>query len=257
MSAGKHRTDRRSPRGERLQKVLSRAGIASRRQAEQLIREGRVQVNGETVAVPGKRVAASDEIRVDGNLIDPEPELLYLLLHKPAGALSSRADPRGRPTVLDLLPEGLRGVFPVGRLDWSTEGLLLLTNDGALAHRMTHPRYGVERVYAVKIKGLLSSRDPRIKRLLSGVPIGHGVMARAKRVDYTGRSGKHSWFRIVLTEGKNREVRRIFRTLGLEVLKLKRVAYGPLTLAGLARGQWRELTHHEVKGLRTLVRANE
>jgi 23S rRNA pseudouridine2605 synthase len=256
VSAGKHRTDRR-PREERLQKVLSRAGIASRRQAEQLIREGRVRVNGETVAELGKRVSASDEIRVDGNLVDPEPELLYVLLHKPAGTLSSRSDPRGRQTVLDLLPEGLRGVFPVGRLDWNTEGLLLLTNDGALAHRMTHPRYGVERVYAVKVKGLLNPKDPRIKRLLSGVPIGRGVVARAKRVDYSGRSGKHSWFRIVLREGKNREVRRIFRALGLDVLKLKRAAYGPLTLGGLARGQWCELTHHEVKVLRSLVRANE
>lgn len=238
---------------ERLQKVLSRAGVASRRQAERLVLEGRVEVNGVTVRELGKRVTSRDEIRVDGAIVDPEPESFYLLLHKPVSCLSTKSDPRGRTTIMDLIPDEYHSVFPVGRLDWSSEGLLLLTNDGEVANRMTHPRYGLERVYAVKLKGLIKFTDGRFKRLLKGVKVAPKQTLRVRRIEPAGRSGKHSWHRFTLTEGKNREIRRLCEAVGLDVLRLKRLSFGPVTLSGLKSGEWRELTPHEVQVLKSAV----
>jgi 23S rRNA pseudouridine2605 synthase len=241
------------PDNDRLQKVLSRAGVASRRQAERLILEGRVEVNGVIANELGKRVAPRDEIRVDGAIVDPEPMAYYLLLHKPVSCLSTKSDPEGRATIMDLIPDEYHSVFPVGRLDWSSEGLLVLTNDGELANRMTHPRYGLERVYAVKLKGVVKYTDARFKSLLKGVKIGPGQVLRVQRIEAAGRSGKHSWHQFTLTEGKNREIRRLCDAVGLDVLRLKRLAFGPVALAGLKPGEWRELTPHEVQVLKSAL----
>jgi pseudouridine synthase len=243
-----------TPSGERIQKVLSRAGVASRRGSERLMLAGRVQVNGEVVTELGRRVRPSDELRVDGQIVDIPTELTYVLLNKPPGFLSTRSDAHDRPIVLDLLPDQLRGLYPVGRLDWASEGLLLLTNDGDLAHRLMHPRFGVERVYAVKVKGKVTSSDGRLARLGKGVKLDDGETARAIAARVTGHTQKHTWLQLILAEGKNREVRRMCASLELEVLRLKRIAYGPLTVEGLRPGEWRELTPKELQRLRAAPR---
>jgi 23S rRNA pseudouridine2605 synthase len=227
--------------GERLQKVLARAGFGSRRVCEELIEDGRVTVDGE-VAVLGRRVdPATAEVEVDGVHIGVAPDLVHWLLHKPAGVVTTASDPEGRRTVLDLVPDQPR-VFPVGRLDYETEGLLLLTNDGALTHRLTHPSFGVEKEYLAEVDRMPSRGE--LRRLREGVELDDGPTAPAKVASLDDRT-----LRITIHEGRNRQVRRMVEAVGSEVLRLVRVRIGPLTDRSLKPGAWRELTQDEVRAL--------
>ncbi len=242
--------------GERLQKVLAQAGVASRREAEAMITAGRVRVNGRVVRVLGSRVQpAQDEIVVDGDRIKRE-RVVTLMLHKPAGYISSRSDPEGRPVVRSLLPpRGLPNLYPVGRLDWDSEGLLLLSNDGELANILTHPRHGVRKVYRVKLKGKPTAEA--LRQLVTGV-VSKGERLHAIAAERL-RSWEHNtWVTITLEEGRHHHVRRMCEAIGHPVLRLVRVALGPLNLGSLPRGQWRPLTPQEEAALDFLrARAGE
>ncbi|HIE53414.1 MAG TPA: rRNA pseudouridine synthase [Armatimonadetes bacterium] len=232
----------------RLQKVLAAAGIASRRKAEDLILAGRVRVNGVTVTELGKKVdPTTAQICVDGKPLVLEWETIYVLLHKPAGVLTTRYDPGGRPTVLQYLPPLPASVHPVGRLDRATEGLLLLTNDGRVTHVLTHPRYEVPKVYRVWTERPLSEDD--LNRLREGVWLEDGL-ARPRRIVRRGAC----CVEVTFTEGRKREVRRAFALLGHPVQRLLRVQMGPLRLGRLPVGQWRHLTSKEIRQLQQLVK---
>jgi 23S rRNA pseudouridine2605 synthase len=231
--------------GERLQKILSRAGVASRRAAEALIEQGRVSVNGEVVREQGTRAdAARDDVRVDGVRVRAPREHVYLLLYKPRGVVTTRHDPQKRTTVMDLVPP-TAGLFPVGRLDVTTEGLMLLTNDGDFAEGVAHPRFEVPRVYHAKVYRV---PDPEtLARLRAGVRVdGERLAVDRARVL---QAGNNAWVELTLHEGKHHEVKRLLKAVGHPVSKLKRVALGPLTLRGLAPGEFRHLTPAEVKAL--------
>lgn len=229
------------PQGERLQKVLAERGWGSRRVCEDLIASGRVTVNGET-AVLGRRVDTSnDMVEVDGVPIGVRPGLVYYLLNKPEGVITTAHDPQGRPTVVGLVPPEPR-VYPVGRLDLDTSGLLLLTNDGDLANRLAHPSHGVEKEYLAEVRGRPSSGV--VRRLREGVELDDGRTAPA-RVSQPDPGV----LRITIHEGRNRQVRRMCEAVGYPVLRLVRVRIGPLRDASLAPGQWRELTTAEVREL--------
>jgi len=231
---------------ERLQRALARAGFGSRRACEALILEGKVRVNGR-VAVIGDRVDATrDSVELDGVGVNLDPNVRYYAVHKPAGVVTTMRDPQGRPDVRTLLPpEGPR-VFPVGRLDRDSEGLLLLTNDGDLANRLTHPRHGVEKEYLVEVEGRPTSRH--VARLRQGVELEDGP-ARADGARLVDARADRGQLRVVMTEGRKREVRRILAAVGLPVRRLVRVRIGPIALAGLAPGERRELTPDEVRAL--------
>ena len=234
-----------SGEGERLQKVLARVGIGSRRVCEDLIAEGRVLVDGET-AVLGRRVDPETAlIEVDGAPVGVRPDLVHYVLNKPAGVVTTADDPQGRPTVVGLVPNEPR-VFPVGRLDVATEGLLLLTNDGELAHRLTHPSYGVEKEYVAEVEGLPTRAV--LRRLREGVELDDGptAPARATLVD-------PSVVRLTIHEGRNRQVRRMCEAVGHSVVRLVRTRIGPLADRSLAPGAWRELTGDEVRSLQRAV----
>lgn len=227
--------------GERLQKVLARVGFGSRRVCEELIADGRVRVNGE-VADLGRRVdTASDRVEVDGVAVGVRPDLVYYLLNKRRGVVTTASDPQGRPTVVEQVPAEPR-VFPVGRLDADTEGLLLLTNDGELAHRLTHPSFGVEKEYLAQVQGRPS--PGAVRRLREGVDLEDGPTAPA-RVALVPPDG----LRLVIHEGRNRQVRRMCEAVGHPVLRLVRTRIGPLADRGLAPGRWRELSVAEVRAL--------
>ncbi|MDR5682606.1 MAG: pseudouridine synthase [Armatimonadota bacterium] len=236
-------------RGERLHKVIAASGLASRRAAEALIRAGRVSVNGRT-AMLGQTVTANDEVRVDGRPLPPPRRLEYWALHKPAGYVSTLHDPAGRPKARDLVPSRTR-LFSVGRLDLNSEGLLLFTNDGELAHRLMHPRYGVPRTYRARVRGMPSRAT--LDRLRRGVslPDGHTgpIEAAIERP-----AGNHTWLRVTLREGRHREVRRVLEAVGHPVARLIRVAYGPVRLTGLPPGAARPLTPAEIARLRRTPR---
>jgi pseudouridine synthase len=230
---------------ERLQKILSRAGIASRRGAEKVLAEGRITVNGEVVRELGTKAdVENDDIRVDGVRVRPPKAPVYLLLYKPKGAVTTRHDPEGRATVMDLVPP-VAGLFPVGRLDVTTEGLILLTNDGAFAERVSHPRYEVPRVYHAKVRGLPDAKA--LARLKTGVRVERDILS-ADRVRIV-EAGPNAWIEVTLHEGKKHEVRRLLEAVGHPVSKLKRVALGPVTDRGLLPGQFRHLTPEEIRGL--------
>jgi pseudouridine synthase len=229
---------------ERLQKILSQAGIASRRASEQLMIEGRVTVNGATVRELGTKAdAGHDDIRVDGRRIKIPERHLYLLLNKPRGYVTTRSDPQKRPTVIDLLVGVREYVYPVGRLDYDSEGLLILTNDGDLAARLTHPRHGVPRVYEVSVRGVPDPHD--MSRLTKGVTI-EGHRTQPAEVISLGPSR----LRITVREGRNRQVRKMCDAIGHPVAELRRVAIGPLRDAKLKVGRWRLLNAQEVERLR-------
>jgi 23S rRNA pseudouridine2605 synthase len=227
----------------RLQKLLARAGVASRRAAEELIREGRVRVNGKTVTTLGTTVDPDDDVvSVDGSRIETEPPV-WIALNKPAGYVTTRKDPRGRRTVYDLLPREHRRLLHVGRLDTGSEGLLLLTNDGDGAHRLLHPRFGVERTYTADVEGLVGAEVR--ERLIEGVHLSDGIArASAARILAGPRQGIGR-LSLTLREGRNREVRRMLDAVGHPVIRLRRVAYGPVRLGRLARGAWRPLMEDE------------
>lgn len=233
---------------ERLQKLLSQAGLGSRREMERWIESGLVQVNGETAKL-GDSATADDKISVRGRNIDNPLRMAYntriLLYHKPIGEISSRKDPRHSRTVFDHLPPLKQGRWvQVGRLDINTSGLLVFTNNGELANRLMHPKYELEREYAVRVYGQVSSEV--IKNLLRGVPL-DGNIAKFNKIDFRGGEGTNSWYHVVLTEGRNREVRRLWQSQGVNVSRLIRVRYGHLQMPrSLARGEWVELTPKEV-----------
>jgi pseudouridine synthase len=235
---------------ERLQKILSQAGIASRRSSEQLMREGRVTVNGAVVRELGTKAdALDDDIRVDGRRVKAVQRRRYILLHKPAGYVTTRSDPQRRPTVLDLVGGVREYVYPVGRLDFETSGLLILTNDGELAARLTHPRHAVARVYEARVLGVPDAHD--VKRLARGVVIdGRRTQPALVGVLHTGSDD--ATLEITVREGRNRQVRNMFDAIGHPVTSLRRVAIGPLRDVRLRPGQWRDLSAKEVKLLETL-----
>lgn len=231
--------------GVRLQKVLAQAGLGSRRVAEDLIDRGRVRVNGER-AVLGRRVdPESDVIEVDGAQIGVKAGLVHFLLNKPVGVVTTASDPQGRPTVVDLVPSDTR-IFPVGRLDVDSEGLLILTNDGDLTHRLTHPSFGVEKDYLVVVEG--SPSRGALRTLREGVELDDGRTSPAK-VSQVG----DQLLKITIHEGRNRQVRRMCEAVGHPVLRLVRTRIGPLAERSLAPGEWRALTRDEVRELERAV----
>ncbi|AIM15487.1 MULTISPECIES: 23S rRNA pseudouridine(2605) synthase RluB [Neobacillus] len=233
---------------ERLQKVIARAGIASRRKAEELIKEGKVRVNGEVVTELGTKVTPSDKVEVNGIPIEKE-EPVYFLLYKPRGVISSVSDDKGRKVVTDFFPEVKERIFPIGRLDYDTSGLLLLTNDGEFANLLMHPRNEIEKVYVAKVKGI--PLREKLKKLEKGIWLDDGKTAPAKvKLLSADRKKQTAIIEITIHEGRNRQVRRMFEAIGHEVIKLKRERYGFLTMNGLKAGEARELTPHEVKQLR-------
>jgi 23S rRNA pseudouridine2605 synthase len=245
---------------ERIQKLLAAAGLGSRRGIEEWLSAGRLRVNGQ-VAKLGDRATAGDTFELDGRplavaTVSPEDQsasAVVLLYHKPLGEVTTRHDPRGRPTVFDRLPPPPSGRWVVvGRLDVNTTGLLLFTNEGALAHRLMHPSSEVERRYLVRVRGTPDADLPA--RLVRGVTLADGP-ARFDRVEPAGRSEGHAWYQVTLKEGRNREVRRLFEAEGHEVSRLKRLAYGPLQLPeDLRPGQARLLAVAEVPDLARLLR---
>lgn len=239
---------------DRIQKALAQAGVCSRREAERLILARRVRVNGETVQTLGLKVDPTrDRIEVDGQPVEwerAEEPRLYLALHKPVGVVSTARDPQGRPTVIDLLTGIEERVYPVGRLDRDSEGLLLMTNDGSLAHRLTHPSYEVEKVYRVEVTGTVSPAD--LATLRRGVKLNDGVThpARARLL----REGHgRSLIEIAIHEGRNRQVRRMMDAIGHRVTRLQRIRIGPIHLDRLPVGAFRRLTPREVHALKQSV----
>jgi 23S rRNA pseudouridine2605 synthase len=234
---------------ERIQKVLSRAGAASRREAERWLAEGRISVNGSVVSTPGTRVdPALDHIRIDGRRLRPAPNLAYLLLNKPDGFVTTTRDPQGRPTVMDLMRGVKERVYPVGRLDYHTTGLLLLTNDGDLAERLMRPG-GCRKVYHAKVRGV---PDPATLQRLSGGIVLDGRRTRPCRIRRL-RARDHAWLEIELAEGRRNQIRRMFERAGHPVSKLRRVTIGPLSDRGLPPGAFRRLTQAEIDRLKETV----
>jgi 23S rRNA pseudouridine2605 synthase len=244
---------------ERLQKIIAHAGFASRREAEAMIREGRVTVNGKVVTELGtKAYPGRDHIKVDGKLITRAETHRYILLYKPREVTSTVNDPEGRKTVIDLVKGVRERIYPVGRLDYQSEGLLLLTNDGDLAYKVSHPKHGSVKTYHVKVRGVPEERI--IGKLERGITIEgkRTVPCEISRMKTTGRStGRgedegNTWYEVRLREGRNQQIRKMFKAVGHPVSKLRRVAIGPIADPKLSAGEWRELTKHEVKMLATL-----
>jgi len=231
---------------ERLQKIIAASGICSRRAAEELILAGKVKVNDKVVRQLGTKADPDqDEIRVEGKLITTEVERLYLMLNKPAGYVTTLKDPEGRRVVTDLLYGISKRVYPVGRLDYDSEGLLILTNDGAFAERVQHPRYAIPRTYLVKVRGRLARKD--IQALLGGIDLEDGPFA-VKEIHEEKYNEKSQWLRVVIAEGRNRIVRRAMEALGHPVARLIRVAMGKLELGSLNAGEYRHLRKKEIEG---------
>ncbi len=237
---------------DRLQKVIAQAGIASRREAETMISEGRVIVNGAVVTEQGMKVdPASDYIKVDGKRLKKASRKVYILLNKPKRYITTRHDPEGRPTVMDLIADVKDRVSPVGRLDYETEGLLLLTNDGDLANALMHPKNEVEKTYWAKVRGHLSEETLlKIARGGISLPTGKTAPCKIRKIHETKENG---WVELVLHEGKKREIRRVLERVGHPVVKLKRVAYAFLKIRALGIGKYRHLTSYEIKKLQAIA----
>ena len=248
---------------QRLQKVLSQAGLASRRAAEDLIAQGRVTVNGTTVTEMGTKAdPAADDIRVDGRRVKSAERARYILLNKPAGYVTTRSDPQRRPTVIDLIAGVREYVYPVGRLDYDTEGLLLLTNDGDLAAKLTHPRHGVERTYEARVAGMPDAEA--IERLRTGIPLDGRrtlpadvtLLSRGRsNAGHASRQERDAVLLMTIREGRNRQVRRMLEAVSHPVKSLRRVRVGPISDRQLKPGQWRELTAEEVRALKAAADA--
>lgn len=238
----------RDPRtGVRLQKYLADSGVASRREGERLIQAGRVEVNGRVVTALGTRVDPErDVVRMDGRRVQGGGRRVYYLLHKPKGFITSASDPEGRPTVLELLQGVRERIFPVGRLDWNSEGLLILTNDGDLTFRLTHPVNHVPKVYRIKVKGAVTGADLEVLRRGVFLEGRRTLPARVERV--SGQA--NTWLEVTLYEGRRNQLRRMFDRLGHRVQKLKRIAIGPIRDRALKPGEWRRLTPEEIRRLR-------
>src|SRR2546421_5234601 len=254
MCGGEEEYMTQQQEGERLARFLAHAGIASRRHAEELIAAGRVQVNGVIVTTQGARIDPEhDKVSVDGKSVAAPARHVYILLHKPVGYVTTARDPQGRPTVLDLLPPDLRRlrIYPVGRLDIDTSGLLLLTNDGGFALRLSHPRYSMEKHYQALVQGCPTGAQ--LEALRRGVDIteddGRKHRTAPAQVRILSRAGPNCWLTLTLHEGRKRQVRRMLAAVGHPVLQLVRVGIGPLRLGDLAAGQWRYLADEEVKAV--------
>lgn len=232
----------------RLNKYLADHGVASRRKADEMIDEGRVQVNGRKVFEMGLKInPETDKIKVSGKLVGAKPQPLYFIFNKPKSVVTSTSDPQGRPTVLDYFKRIKKRIFPVGRLDWDTEGLLLMTNDGDFANEITSPSSDIPKTYHAKLNGIPT--DAKLEKLTKGVSI-IGGRVRATHVKRLKKgSAKKDWIAITITEGKNRQVRRMFEKIGFDVVKLKRVAIGELKLATLKSGEYRPLTRKDLEKL--------
>ena len=237
---------------ERLQKVMANAGVASRRSSEKLIQEGRVMVNGVVVTELGTKVESDDSISVDGKLLKKDEKKVYYLLYKPRGVISAAKDNKGREVVTDYLKDVPERLYPVGRLDYDTSGLLILTNDGDFANQMMHPRYKVDKTYVAKVEGLITPDS--IKKLRNGVVIDGKPTSRA-RAKILSRDAKKNTSIVSLTihEGRYHQVKKMFGSVGHKVQKLSRTTYGTLTLDGLTSGEYRELSHNEVRELLKLI----
>jgi len=232
---------------ERLNKFLAHAGVGSRRHCDDLIAAGRVSIDGQRIRELGTQVdPATQKVFVDDVPVHGE-KLVYWLVNKPRGYLCTNDDPGGRPRAVDLIPHVEQRVYTVGRLDENSEGLLLLTNDGELAHQLMHPRFGVEKTYLVQVAGIPSKED--LEKLLRGVFLAEGKV-RARHVKRLKAQGQSTWLRIVLSEGKNREIRRMLAKLGHKVVRLKRTAIGPVQLDRLPKGKARRLSVEELQFLR-------
>lgn len=239
---------------ERLQKVIAHAGVASRRKAEKMITEGKVTVNGKVVKELGTKVSPNDDVEVEGVPLTKEAPVYYLL-YKPRGVISSVKDDKGRKVVTDYLPDVEERIFPIGRLDFDTSGILLLTNDGEFANLLMHPSHEVDKVYIVKTKGI--PEDEQLKRFKKGVTIeGETFKAVHTKVLSADAKKNSAIIQVILHEGKNRQIRKMFEGLGYPVDKLKRERYGSLTLQGLNAGDYRPLKPHEIKQLRQMAEEN-
>lgn len=235
---------------ERLQKYLARAGVASRRASERLIEQGLVKVNGTVVRTPGTKVTpGEDVIEYDGRRIEADVRFVYLLVNKPTHVISAASDPEGRQVVTALVPAEFGRLYPVGRLDWDSEGALLLTNDGTLTQLLTHPKHEAPKTYLVKVKGMWSDDHARIHRVRDGVTLDDGYETQPAVVVRDGDTGKHTWFVVTICEGRNRQIRRMFEAVGIDVLRLRRIAYGPVLLGELPPAGFRRLSESEIEDL--------
>ena len=240
---------------ERLQKIIAHAGVASRREAEQMIREGRVTVNGRVVTELGTKAdAGRDHVKVNGKLVAKAEPHRYILLYKPKAVMTTVEDPEGRRTVIDLIRGVRERIYPVGRLDFQSEGLVLLTNDGELAYKVSHPTHGSVKTYNVKVRGVPDDRV--LDKLRRGITIEgkRTLPCDINRMKTTGRNDDegNSWLEVKLREGRTQQIRKMFQAMGHPVTKLKRVAIGPISDPRLSPGVWRELTQHEVTMLATM-----
>lgn len=238
---------------DRLQRLLARAGLASRRKAEEMIREGRVTVNGKTATIGDKADPAIDDVRLDGKPVRPPATQRYLLFNKPPECMSTRSDPEGRRTVFDLLPRGMaRGLVTVGRLDYHSEGLLILTDDGDFAQRVAHPRYGCRKTYEVKVKG--APAESALRKLRQGIVLDGRRTSRCRISPLTTkgerRALRNTWWTVELSEGRSRQIREMFFRIGHPVQRLRRVAIGSVRDPRLGPGGLRELTRREVESFR-------
>ncbi|MXX11077.1 MAG: rRNA pseudouridine synthase [Nitrospira sp. SB0675_bin_23] len=235
----------------RLQKVIAASGVASRRTAEAMIREGRVTVNGKVVRVLGTCIDPSkDHVKLDGRHVQPAEPEVFVFLHKPPGYVTTMDDPQGRPTVADLVPKVKVRVFPVGRLDYDTEGLLLLTNNGKVAQACVHPRYHVPKTYLVKVSGVCT--DEEIRNLEDGVALDDGMTAPAT-VRKSGKAKVNSWLELTIYEGRKHQIKRMLEALGHRVVRIKRIRFGPIELGDLPVGASRFATDAEANDLRAVV----
>lgn len=235
----------------RLQKYISQTGYTSRRNAEKLIAEGRVKVNDKTVIKQGMVVSDKDRISIDGKIIKINDKKVYIMLNKPEGYITSMQDQFDRKLANDLLEDVKTRVYPVGRLDYNSSGLLIMTNDGEFANYITHPSSEIEKEYIVKIEGNLT--DVQIKKILDGIKI-DDFIANVRNISILSQNARNSYLSIVISEGKNREIRKIFEALGIDVLKLKRIRIGSLMLGDLKKGFFRYLSASEVENLKTFQR---
>ena len=231
----------------RLNKYIASAGLASRRRADELIKDRKVKINGKILDEPGYIVEAGDVVEVNGNIIESAPKNVYIMLNKPKGYITSVMDDRDRLTVTDLVSDLDVRLFPVGRLDYNTSGMLLMTNDGEFAYQMTHPKHRIEKTYMARVAGAIS--DQRLVKLRRGVDIGGFITSPAK-VKVIKQIGKSTLVEIIIHEGKNRQIRKMFASVGNKVIDLQRVAIGDLQLGHLKEGHYRKLTRQEVEYLK-------
>lgn len=233
----------------RINRFLSQAGVASRRAADDLVREGRVSVNGRTLLEVGFQIDPDSSIvEVDGKRVTPPVNHVYILLNKPRGYITSLDDPEKRPIVTDLLPPKMPRIWPVGRLDWDSEGFLLLTNDGIITHKLTHPSFHMEKRYALKVRGTIPEDYSGIQKLKEGIDLDDGPTGPIQ-LAVRSHTDKHTWIEVVLREGRNRIIRRMCEAVGLDLIRLRRLSMGPISIGGVAPGTYRSLLPDEILAL--------